>query len=209
MKRILTTFMVLAAGLTMLAPAINAQSNNGNARAAQRQKNVETWKQDMANFREKIQEDHQMNELADSIASIQAIAAIRNKDFVLEADNVTFRNGNTVLVNSTTNFISVKGNKAVVQISPSNYASGPNGVGGVTVQGAISGYEIRTDEKGRIYLSMNVNGIGISAQIELFITPGSNYAQATVYPNFNSNTVWVDGTIVPYDSSDVFEGTSL
>jgi hypothetical protein len=170
---------------------------------------METWKQDMANFREKIHEDHQMNELADSIASIQAIAAIRNKDFVLEADNVTFRNGNTVLVNSTTNFISVKGNKAVVQISPSNYASGPNGVGGVTVQGAISGYEIRTDKKGRIYLSMNVNGIGISAQIELFITPGSNYAQATVYPNFNSNTVWVDGTIVPYDSSDVFEGTSL
>ena len=209
MKRILTTFMVLAAGLTMLAPAINAQRNTGNARAAQRQKNVETWKQDMANFREKIHEDHQMNELADSIASIQAIAAIRNKDFVLEADNVTFRNGNTVLVNSTTNFISVKGNKAVVQISPSNYASGPNGVGGVTVQGAISGYEIRTDKKGRIYLSMNVNGIGISAQIELFITPGSNYAQATVYPNFNSNTVWVDGTIVPYDSSDVFEGTSL
>ena len=209
MKRILTTFMVLAAGLIMLAPAINAQSNNGNARAAQRQKNVETWKQDMANFREKIHEDHQMNELADSIASIQAIAAIRNKDFVLEADNVTFRNGNTVLVNSTTNFISVKGNKAVVQISPSNYASGPNGVGGVTVQGAISGYEIRTDKKGRIYLSMNVNGIGISAQIELFITPGSNYAQATVYPNFNSNTVWIDGTIVPYDSSDVFEGTSL
>ena len=201
--------MVLAAGLIMLAPAINAQSNNGNARAAQRQKNVETWKQDMANFREKIHEDHQMNELADSIASIQAIAAILNKDFVLEADNVTFRNGNTVLVNSTTNFISVKGNKAVVQISPSNYASGPNGVGGVTVQGAISGYEIRTDKKGRIYLSMNVNGIGISAQIELFITPGSNYAQATVYPNFNSNTVWVDGTIVPYDSSDVFEGTSL
>ena len=209
MKRILTTFMVLAAGLTMLAPAINAQSNDGNARAAQRQKNMETWTQDMAKFKEKIHEDHQLNELADSIASIQAIAAIRNKDFVLEADNVTFRNGNTVLVNSNTNFISVKGNRAVVQISPSNLASGPNGVGGVTVQGSISGYQIQTDKKGRVYLSMNVNGIGISAQIELFITPGSNYSQATIYPNFNSNTVWVDGNIVPYENSDVFEGSSL
>ena len=58
-------------------------------------------------------------------------------------------------------------------------------------------------------LSMNVNGIGISAQIELFISPGSNYAQATVYPNFNSNTVWIQGTVVPYDSSNVFEGSSL
>lgn len=207
MKRILTTFMILAVGLTMMAPAINAQ--NDNARAAQRQKNVESWKEDMANFKAKIQKDHQLNELADSIASIQAIAAIRNKDFVLEADNVTFRSGNTVLVNSTTNFISVKGNRAVVQISPSNYASGPNGVGGVTVQGSISNYQIQTDKKGRVYLSMNVNGIGISAQIELFITPGSNYSQATIYPNFNSNTVWVDGTIVPYENSNIFEGSSL
>ncbi len=207
MKRILTTFMILAVGLTMMAPAINAQ--NDNARAAQRQKNVESWKEDMANFKAKIQKDHQLNELADSIASIQAIAAIRNKDFVLEADNVTFRSGNTVLVNSTTNFISVKGNRAVVQISPSNFASGPNGVGGVTVQGSISNYQIQTDKKGRVYLSMNVNGIGISAQIELFITPGSNYSQATIYPNFNSNTVWVDGTIVPYENSNIFEGNSL
>lgn len=209
MKRILTTFMIMAAGLILSAPAMNAQSYNDNARAAQRQKNVETWKEDMAKFRAKVQQDHKLNELADSVASIQAIAAIRNKDFVLEADNVTFRNGNTVLVNSTTNFISVKGNRAVVQISPSNYASGPNGVGGVTVQGAISNYQVQTDKKGRVYLSMNVNGIGISAQIELFITPGSNYSQATIYPNFNSNTVWVDGTIVPYENSNVFEGSSL
>jgi hypothetical protein len=39
--------------------------------------------------------------------------------------------------------------------------------------------------------------------------PNSNRASATVYPNFNSNTVWLDGTIVPYESSDVIEGSSL
>ena len=209
MKRILTTFMILAMGLTMLAPAINAQSNDSNARAAQRQKNVESWKEDMAKFKEKIHEDHQLNELADSIASIQAIAAIRNKDFVLEADNVTFRSGNTVLVNSTTNFISVKGNRAVVQISPSNYASGPNGVGGVTVEGNVTDLQIRTDKKGRTTLSMNVMGIGINAQVEVYMYPGTNRANATVYPNFNSNTVWLQGNIVPYENSNVFEGNSL
>jgi hypothetical protein len=209
MKRILTTFMVLAAGLTMLAPAINAQSNDSNARAAQRQKNMETWKQDMAKFKEKIHEDHQLNELADSIASIQAIAAIRNKDFVLEADNVTFRNGNTVLVNSNTNFISVKGNRAVVQISPSNFSAGPNGLGGVTVDGYISNQKVMTDSKGRVTFSMNVTGIGINAEVEIYMYPDSNKATATVYPNFNSNTVWLQGSIVPYNNSNVFEGSSL
>ena len=209
MKRILTTFMVLAAGLIMLAPAVNAQSNTGDARASQRQKNVEAWKNDMAKFKAKIQEDHKLNDLADSIASVQAIAAIRNKDFVLQVDNVTFRSGNTAFVNSSTNFISVKGNRAVVQISPSNFAAGPNGVGGVTVDGGISGYQITTDRKGRVNLTYNVSGIGISAQVEVYMYPGTNSATATVYPNFNSNTVWLEGNIVPYENSNVIQGSSL
>lgn len=208
MKRLLVTFMVIAVGLSVIAPDISAQ-NSGNVQASKRQQNVEAWKQDMQKFNAKIKEDHKLNELADSLASIQAIAAIRNKDFVLQVDNVTFRSGNTVFVNSSTNFISVKGNRAVVQISPSNFASGPNGVGGVTVDGGISGYQITTDRKGRVNLTYNVSGIGISAQVEVYIVPGSTYAQATIYPNFNSNTLWLSGTVVPYNNASVIEGSSL
>ena len=208
MKRLLATVMVIIVGLSAIAPDINAQ-NSGNAHASKRQQNLEAWKQDMAKFNARIKEDHKLNELADSIASIQAIAAIRNKDFVLQIDNVTFRSGNTVFVNSSTNFISVKGNRAVVQISPSNFTSGPNGLGGVTVDGVISNYQISTDKKGRVNLTYNVSGIGISAQIEVYIVPGSTYAQATIYPNFNSNTLWISGTVVPYENADVMEGSSL
>ena len=208
MKRLLVTFMVIAVGLSVIAPDISAQ-NSGNAQASKRQQNVEAWKQDMQKFNAKIKEDHKLNEIADSLASIQAIAAIRNKDFVLQVDNVTFRSGNTAYVNSSTKFISVKGNRAVVQISPSNFAAGPNGVGGVTVDGGISGYQITTDRKGRVNLTYNVSGIGISAQVEVYIVPGSTYAQATIYPNFNSNTLWLSGTVVPYNNANVIEGSSL
>ncbi len=208
MKRLLATVMVIVVGLSAIAPDISAQ-NSGNAQASKRQQNIEAWKQDMAKFNARIKEDHKLNELADSIASIQAIAAIRNKDFVLQIDNVTFRSGNTVFVNSSTNFISVKGNRAVVQISPSNFTSGPNGLGGVTVDGGISNYQISTDKKGRVNLTYNVSGIGISAQIEVYIVPGSTYAQATIYPNFNSNTLWISGTVVPYENANVMEGSSL
>ena len=208
MKRLLVTFMVIAVGLSVIAPDISAQSSR-NAQVSKRQQNVEAWKQDMQKFNAKVKEDHKLNEIADSLASIQAIAAIRNKDFVLQVDNVTFQNGNTVFVNSSTNFISVKGNRAVVQISPSNFAAGPNGVGGVTVDGGISNYQITTDRKGRVNLTYNVSGIGISAQIEVYIVPGSTYAQATIYPNFNSNTMWLSGTVVPYNNASVIEGSSL
>ena len=201
--------MVIVAGLSAIAPDTYAQSGNRNARAATKQEKMDAWHRDMAEFRARSAQDRQMAALTDSIASVQARAALQNQDFVLEADNVTFRNGSTVFVNSSTNFISVKGNRAVVQISPSNFASGPNGVGGVTVDGVISGQQITKGKDGRITFSMNVMGIGINAQVEIYMFPGSNQASATVYPNFNSNTVWLRGNVVPYENSNIFEGMSL
>ena len=208
MRKIILTLLVLSAGLSAIAQN-KYGLDDSNARATNRQKAMSAWHQDMENFRARSAHDRELNALADSLAYVQGRAALLNRDFVLEASSVTFKNGATAFVNSITNFISVKGNRAVVQISPSNYASGPNGVGGVTVDGSISDFQVSTDSKGRTTMSMNVMGIGINAQVEVYMFPGTNSASATVYPNFNSNTVWIQGNIVPYENSDVFEGNSL
>ncbi len=206
MKKVLLTLSVIVAGLSVTVLDINAQNKSGKTKF---QQEMQKWHQEMEEFKARSAERREINELTDSIAGVQAAAAVQNKDFVLEADQVTFKNGNTVFVNSSTTFISVKGNRAVVQISPSNFAAGPNGVGGVTVDGSISGMQRMVDKKGRTTISFNVMGIGINAQIEIYMTPGTNRASATIYPNFNSNTVWIEGDIVPYENSDVFEGMSL
>ena len=200
------TFSVIVAALSLAVPDISAQNNSG---VSKRQQELDKWHQEMEEFRARSEQRREINELTDSIAGVQAAVAVQNRDFVLEANQVTFKNGNTVFVNSTTTFISVKGNRAVVQISPSNFSSGPNGVGGVTVDGTISGMQRMVDKKGRVTVSFNVTGIGINAQIEIYMAPGTNRASATIYPNFNSNTVWIEGNIVPYSSSNVFEGNSL
>lgn len=208
MKKIILTLMVLSAGLSAIAQNTYGLDDS-NARATKRQKAMSAWHKDMADFKARAHEERQLNDLADSLASVQARAALMNRDFVLEAASVTFKNGSTAFVNSTTNFIYLKGNKAVVQISPSNFASGPNGVGGVTVEGNVTDLQVKTDNKGRTTLSMNVMGIGINAQVEVYMYPGTNRASATVYPNFNSNTLWIQGTVVPYENSNIFEGNSL
>ena len=190
----------------MTALDISAQTTSSKTRL---QQDREKWQQEMEEFRARSAERREINALTDSIAGVQAAAAVQNKDFVLEADQVTFKSGATVFVNSSTNFISVKGNRAVVQISPSNFAAGPNGVGGVTVDGLISGMTNTVDKKGGRTITFNVNGIGISAMIQIYMAAGTNNASATIYPNFNSNTVWIEGNIVPYENSDVFEGNSL
>ncbi|MBE6236983.1 MAG: DUF4251 domain-containing protein [Bacteroidales bacterium] len=206
MKKVILTLTVIVAGLSVTALDINAQSQS---RPSKLQQDKEKWHQEMEEFKARSAERREINELTDSIAGVQAAAAVQNRDFVLEANQVTFKSGNTVYVNSTTNFISVKGDRAVVQVSPSNFSAGPNGVGGVTVDGMISGMQKMVDKKGRTTISFNVTGIGINAQIEIYMVPGTNNASATIYPNFNSNTVWMQGDIVPYDNSSVFEGTSL
>ena len=200
--------MVLVVGLAMTSPDASAQSGNQSGRPHKKQNTIEAWKEDMAKFRARSEEDRLLNELADSLAGIQAVTAVKNQDFVLEAQTVQFRTGPSIFVDSSTNFISVKGNRAVVQISPSNFAAGPNGVGGVTVNGMISGQEYKVGKHGYATYSFNVMGVGINAQIEVYLTPGTNQASATIYPNFNSNTVWVQGNIVPYENSNVIEGSS-
>ena len=198
--------MVIVAGLSLAALDMTAQNTPAQIR---RQQEMQKWHQEMEEFKARSEQRREINELTDSIAGVQAAAAVKNQDFVLEADQVTFKNGNTVFVNSSTTFVSVKGNRAVVQISPSNFSAGPNGVGGVTVDGTVSGMQRMIDRKGNTTVSFNVMGIGINAQIEIYMTQGTNRASATIYPNFNSNTVWIEGESVPYANSDVFEGMSL
>ena len=65
----------------------------------------------------------------------EAKQAIEMKNFILEADHVMFKYGTTAFCFSQHKFCSGKGNKAVVQVAFNIPISGPNGLGGITVNG--------------------------------------------------------------------------
>lgn len=185
------------------------QISRRDARKQKRQLKMDEWKKDMDAFNRRYRKDEALASFVDSIAGVQAQAAVVNMGFVLEADYVTFRRGERVMVNSGTTFVSLNGERAVVQISPSMYRSGPNGIGGVTVVGNATNVKTVKTPKGEVVFSMNVSGIGINANVEIRVYEGSGRAYATVTPNFNSNTVRLEGQIVPYGQSRVVEGMSL
>ncbi len=174
-----------------------------------RQERIERWKNDMAEFNARRSGDVEKEELLDTLTWLQAQKAVEDSSFVVEADAVTFKYGTRIQVNSTTNFISMNGDRAVVQIAPSYTFSGPNGVGGVTVEGTVSNVRKSFDRKGRMNFSMNVTGRGINATVSFTVYPGSNRVIAEVSPTFHSNGVRLEGYIVPYDFSRTFEGTTL
>lgn len=155
------------------------------------------------------EEKKALQEKIDSIQHAEAVEAINAKKFTLEADQVVFKYGQTAYVTSNTNFVSVDGEDAVVQVTFNIPAAGPNGLGGVTVNGKVSSYEMRTDKRGTLYLSMNVMGVGISARLDISMPKGTNNATVTITPNFNSNRLTLNGVILPAFKSSVFKGRSI
>ena len=148
-------------------------------------------------------------EALDKMLFQEAKEAIDNQTFVLEADRVYFKYGTSAFVSSNTNFVGLDGDKAVVQVAFNVPFSGPNGLGGITVDGNASNYKVKTDKKGNIHVSMNVMGIGISAQVSIDIPYGSNNATVDILPNFNSSHMTLSGQILPLKKANVFKGRSL
>lgn len=155
------------------------------------------------------EERRAQEERQDSLQFSQAFQAINNKAFTLEANQVVFKYGQTAFVSSNTNFVSVNDDQAVVQIAFNIPAAGPNGLGGITVQGSVSGYQVTTDKSGNVYVAMNVIGAAISAAVNITLYSGSNQASVTVNPNFNSNQLTLNGQLVPSSQSTVFQGSTF
>ena len=138
-----------------------------------------------------------------------ALNAMEEREFVLEAERVEFKRGRYVYVTSNTNFVSMNGNRASIQLAFNGAAAGPNGIGGITVDGNTSNVEMKTDKKGNVTMSMMVQGVGVSANVTIRMNKGSNKCTATVSPNFNSNRVTFSGYMYPKDQSRVFKGRSF
>ena len=118
----------------------------------------------------------------------EAFKALNDGYFVLEADRVEFRRGTNVYVSPNTNFISMVDEKATIQLNSTGAAfSGPNGIGGITVDGNVSNISLKQDRKGNITYNMMVQGVGVSATVTIRMSKGSNFCTAMVSPNFNGN----------------------
>lgn len=150
-----------------------------------------------------------MEFINDSIQYAQAIIAIRNGSWALEASNVTFNNGPTNFVTPSTNYVAINDGTGTIQtaLDDTNIYS-PNGLGGVTLQGNISNQELNIDNQGNIHYNYMVQGSNVSATVNIVMTSNSNQATAYITPNFGSGNITMSGSIYPYDQAGVIQGTA-
>lgn len=189
MKKIIALAAIMLLGIT--ANSLYAQETKAERKA----------KRDAERARIKAEER------AEALVSFEeALAALKSNQFVLEADQVVFRNGQTAFVNTTTNFVLVNNDRGTVQVAFNTSLPGPNGIGGVTVDGTVSGIEMKTDKQGNINYNFSIVGIGVSAQIFLTLYKDNSNASVDISPNFNNNNMTLSGTVVPLEQSSIFKG---
>lgn len=193
MKKVLLITLLLFC----ITGVINAQQTRKEIREAKREA-----------ARKKMEAEKALEAQQDSIAFEKALVALKEGSFVLESDNIMFPTGIIRYVTSSTNYVEVLDGQGIVQTAFSNfsYNPGPNGLGGVTVQGNINEPEIKTDKHGNVFYNFSISGIAISATISITLTGGTNEASAYISPNFNNNNITMTGHIVPYEESVVFQG---
>jgi hypothetical protein len=134
---------------------------------------------------------------------------IETRRFVLEADYIGGKSGRRYVVNSNINFIIVDSTEATIQIG-NNSGSGYNGVGGITVDGRITKFDVseRENKRGKSYnITLYVLSSVGQYDINFWIQQNGN-ADASIRGNF-SGSVSYTGKIIHPANSRVYKGFSF
>lgn len=144
----------------------------------------------------------------DSIANIVGRKLIEGKAFLLSGERASVGSSPMMTVTPSTNFLTVEGSVATLQISP-RITGGPNGVGGFTFSGEISDYEVSVSKKGNVSVRFRVAANGGSAEISVSMYPDCNRASAMITATFHRGRAQLEGLILPLGSSSVIEGRTF
>ena len=166
----------------------------------------ELSKSEQKKLNKELKKEQQADELAKSAEVVAAMVSYHK--FVLEANSLRNKQGESLQVTSALNFVASDSITGVLQIGD-DAGIGPNGVGGVTVQGEISDYKSSRHEKSGSY---NVSYI--------LRTPVGTYdVRMTAYPDSRaeatiSNATWggritFSGYLIPPGISRVYKGNAL
>lgn len=138
----------------------------------------------------------------------KALLAIKEKQMVLETYMVFDKYGNSETVSEMTNFVVIIDEEATLQlVFP--YMPDANGVGGITLEGKTTGFEVKQDKKGTTYVRINVMGSSLNAEINITLPAKTNKATAYISANTLPYKVRYDGYLKHASESIVFKGRSL
>lgn len=140
---------------------------------------------------------------ADQFMFQNAKSALKDGNWVLEANRLITKWGNTIPVDSNTNFVELENGTAYMQLAFAGH-NGPNGLGGITLKGKPTQIKMSTDKNGDVYYQMSVIGNALTADIIVRLGSGDNYASAQVNAITSGARLEFAGQLVPANDSSVY-----
>jgi hypothetical protein len=129
---------------------------------------------------------------------------LNSKRFVLEAEYLRNKYGQSVPVFSSLNFIKIDRTHGVIQTG-SNVALGYNGVGGVTAEGHIGKWDIKKNP-GKLNYTIHFTLLTQIGHYDVFMTINSdNFASATITGLWPGTLTW-EGHLETIGNSRIFKG---
>ena len=145
----------------------------------------------------------------EQIAQNKAILALlESKQWVIEAHTVFDRYNQSYQINPTINFVGVRNEEGALQLGFDGLI-GWNGVGGVTIDGKITRYEIKqVKERANPSINIRFQGRGVSSATINVSVNSSGQATAKVNGDFGDRITFT-GMIKSLEESVVYKGQSL
>jgi hypothetical protein len=166
----------------------------------------ELSKKEQRKLQKELKKEQQAAEAAQKAEVVTAMVEFQR--FVLEADMLRDKRGNSVPVVSTINFISADSLSGVIQVGSNAYI-GRNGVGGITVEGSISEYKFSRHERSGSYNISYILRTPVGTYDVQISARTDGRADATVRSTTWGNQLNYTGYLVPLGLSRVFKGMSL
>lgn len=147
----------------------------------------------------------QFKACVDSVRFEKLLDAINNRHFLMQVDGVYFGGGPTEYgLSTSTNFILLQNDGAIVQTAFNNGRLGLNGMGGFTCSGRVGDIDMEIDKKGNAHLSFHVSGAyGGNVDVQITIPYNSDSATAYVTPTFHRGSLTMYGEIIPFDDPSI------
>jgi len=166
----------------------------------------ELSKKEQRQLDKELKKELKAEEAAQQAAVVDAMVVYNR--FVLEANTLKDKRGNSIQVSSKINFIASDSITGVIQVGSNTYI-GSNGVGGITVEGPIADYKYTKNEKNGSYYITYYLRTPVGSYDVRITAFSDGRADADV-----SSTTWGDklrysGYLVPTGISRVYKGMAL
>lgn len=130
----------------------------------------------------------------------RAVEAMNDRNFIVQADELSYQNDKTNPVSPGANFVSLEGEEAIIEIFPgTSFLSQRNNF---RIKGTASNIEMRTNKKGKVTFRMYVTSNEGHVTVSIMMDNKSNKSTVILTPDFSGDRISLYGKAYRMNKSE-------